>query len=278
MKDLSLFPDENAKKQEERSALSSSPLQAKFKKTRRKSALTTISAEDEMRRVNGMWELNKVMSEKPTAGRSIHILTGGNIDLLSHLLWLLQFWPKVRRVFLSAWAISAVDILMCKRYLEEGTIGTLELLLGDIFPSKYKREWEKLMEMYDAGVITNIYNSAIHSKVMLIDVDDDTKIVIESSANCNMNPRIEQSCVTVSAELFRFYDVYLHGVLDEMNLDSRTFATFMTRASMLGARVEWHNMKKSCEQCKRRNAQAGHPVDDMEIERLAHEFGVWLEH
>lgn len=119
MKDLSLFPDENAKKQEERSALSSSPLQAKFKKTRRKSALTTISTEDEMRRVNGMWELKKVMSDKPIAGRSIHILTGGNIDLLSHLLWLLQFWPKVLRVFLSAWAISAVDILMCKRYLEE---------------------------------------------------------------------------------------------------------------------------------------------------------------
>ena len=67
-------------------------------------------------------------------------------------------------------------------------------------------------------------------------------------------------------------------VLDEMNLDSRTFATFMARAQMLGARVEWHNMKKSCEECKRRNAQAGHPVDDMEIERLAHEFGVWLEH
>ena len=83
MKDLSLFPDETPKKQEERSALSSSPLQAKFKKTRRKSALTTISAEDEMRRVNGMWELNKVMCDKPTAGRSIHILTGGNIDLLA---------------------------------------------------------------------------------------------------------------------------------------------------------------------------------------------------
>lgn len=129
-------------------------------------------------------------------------------------MWIQQHFPKVRRVFLSAWAISAVDILLCKRWLEAGTIGTLELLLGDIFPSKYKKEWEKLMEMYDAGVITNIYNSAIHSKVMLIDVDDKTKIVIESSANCNMNPRIEQSCITVSDELFRFYDVYLHGVLD----------------------------------------------------------------
>ena len=82
MKDLSLFPDENPKKQEERSALSSSPLQAKFKKTRRKSALTTISTEDEMRRVNGMWELTTVMRAKPIAGRRPHILPGGNLDLL----------------------------------------------------------------------------------------------------------------------------------------------------------------------------------------------------
>ena len=215
MKDLSLFPEETGKKREERSALSSSPLQAQFKKTRRKTALTTISTEDEMRRAQGVWELNELMKgDKPTPGRSIHILTGGNVDLLAHLMWIQQHFPKVRRVFLSAWAISAVDILLCKRWLEAGTIGTLELLLGDIFPSKYKKEWEKLMEMYDAGVITNIYNSAIHSKVMLIDVDDKTKIVIESSANCNMNPRIEQSCITVSDELFRFYDVYLHGVLD----------------------------------------------------------------
>ena len=215
MKDLSLFPDETGKKREERSALSSSPLQAQFKKTRRKTELTTIAAADEMRRCDGAYQLRELMKgDRPTAGRSIHILTGGNVDLLSHLMWVMEHWPKIKRVFLSAWAISAVDILLCKRWLEAGQIGTLELLLGDIFPSKYKKEWEKLMEMYDAGVITNIYNSAIHSKVMLIDCEDGTKIVIESSANCNMNPRIEQSCVTVSDELFRFYDVYLHGVLD----------------------------------------------------------------
>ena len=144
----SLFPENEQKVEKtERSALSSSPLQAQFKKTRRKTALTTISTEDEMRRVLGVGELNKVMTEKPTKGRSIHILTGGNVDLLSHLLWVLQFWPKLTRVFLSAWAISGVDILWCKRLLEEKTIGTLELLLGDIFPSKYKQEWAKLMEI-----------------------------------------------------------------------------------------------------------------------------------
>ena len=45
--------------------------------------------------------------------------------------------------------------------------------------------------------------------------EDDTKIVVESSANCNMNPRIEQSVVTVSDELFEFYNTYLHEMFDE---------------------------------------------------------------
>ncbi len=195
-------------------AITSSPVQLQ-KKSRRKTALVDIDIVDEYRRANGVYELCKCMMHEPEQGKSYHILTGGNVDLLAHLQWVQLFWPKVRRVFISAWAISAADIMLCKRWLEDGTIGTLELLLGDIFPSKYKREWEKLMEMYDAGVITNIYNSTIHSKVLLVDVDDDVKVVIESSANCNMNPRIEQSCITRNTQLFDFYDIYLHEVLDD---------------------------------------------------------------
>lgn len=197
-----------------KSSIYSSPVQLQ-KKSRRKSDLTEIEVVDEYRRANGVYELCQHMMTKPEPGKSYHILTGGHIDLLAHLQWVMLHWKKLDRVFISAWAISAPDILLCKRWLEDGTIGTLELLLGDIFPSKYKKEWEKLMEMYDAGIITNIYNSTIHSKVLLIHASDGTKIVIESSANCNMNPRIEQSCVTVSDKLFDFYDIYLHEVLNE---------------------------------------------------------------
>ena len=105
--------------------------------------------------------------------------------------------------------------MLLARKLEAKEITGLEILLGEIFPSKYKQEWEKLMEMYEAGVITDIYKSTIHSKVMLIEAEDGTKLVVESSANCNMNPRIEQSCITISDKLFDFYDVYLHEVLND---------------------------------------------------------------
>ena len=67
-------------------------------------------------------------------------------------------------------------------------------------------------------------------------------------------------------------------VLDECNLNPTTFSVFMARAQMMKCRVEWHNMNVSLDEAKRRNARLGHPVDDMEIERLAHEYAVWLEH
>ncbi len=193
--------------------LKNSPV--KVVKNRRTTELVEIDTIDEYRRVNGVYELCKCMMDKPIAGKSYHILSGGNVDLIAHLRWLMLHWKRIKRVFISAWAISGVDILLCKRWLEDGEIGELELLLGDVFPSKYKMEWQKLMEMYDAGIITNIYKSTIHSKVMLILADDGTKIVIESSANCNMNPRIEQSCVSVSDKLFDFYDIYLHEILND---------------------------------------------------------------
>jgi len=66
-------------------------------------------------------------------------------------------------------------------------------------------------------------------------------------------------------------------VLDEENLNGFEVGIFMTRARMLKCHVEWHNMRQTVEECKRRNAERGHPVDDMEIERLAREFAAALK-
>ena len=186
-----------------------------IKKLRRITDLTVISAEDEMRRAYGVGELVKLMSDKPVPGKSYHIITGGAIDLICHLYWLLRHWPHMKKVLISAWAISGRDILFLEKLLKDGQIDRVELLVGDIFPTKYKMEWKKLMEIYDSGGISAVYKSTIHSKLLLMEADDGTKLVIESSANCNMNPRVEQSCVTVSEKLYDFYFTYLHEMFDE---------------------------------------------------------------
>lgn len=186
-----------------------------IKKLRRITDLTVVSAEDEMRRAYGVGELVKLMSDKPVPGKSYHIITGGAIDLICHLYWLLRHWPHMKKVLISAWAISGRDILFLEKLLKDGQIDRVELLVGDIFPTKYKMEWKKLMEIYDSGGISAVYKSTIHSKLLLMEADDGTKLVIESSANCNMNPRVEQSCVTVSEKLYDFYFTYLHEMFDE---------------------------------------------------------------
>lgn len=186
-----------------------------IKKLRRITDLTVVSAEDEMRRAYGVGELVKLMSDKPVPGKSYHIITGGAIDLICHLYWLLRHWLHMKKVLISAWAISGRDILFLEKLLKDGQIDRVELLVGDIFPTKYKMEWKKLMEIYDSGGISAVYKSTIHSKLLLMEADDGTKLVIESSANCNMNPRVEQSCVTVSEKLYDFYFTYLHEMFDE---------------------------------------------------------------
>jgi hypothetical protein len=206
-----------------------SPLHKKSK-NRRVTELIDINPVDEYRRAFGVYQLCQCMMSKPEPGHAYHIITGGNVDLLAHLQWVMLHWPKIKHVFLSCWAISSPDILLLARMLDEKKIGTLELLLGEIFPTKFKMEWKKLMEMYDAGVITNIFQSTIHSKVMLIHCDDDTKIVIESSANCNMNPRVEQSCVTLNDDLYDFYYSYLHAIID--NEEARYVARETTKKVM----------------------------------------------
>lgn len=119
-----LFSDDLIKS----STLNSSPIgtgdKTKKKKTRRKTEVLELNPVDEYRRVFGVYQLMQQMgTEKPKPGHSYHIISGGHVDLLAHLQWIFLHWHHVRRVFISAWAISSADILLCARYLEEGTVG-----------------------------------------------------------------------------------------------------------------------------------------------------------
>lgn len=191
------------------------PVAVTHGKSRRKTALQEIEIIDEYRRANGTYELCKLMMTPPQPGKSYHVLTGGNIDLVSYLQWLMLFWKKIDRVFVTAFVMSGVEIQQFRQWMEGGCIGTVEVVLSDIFPRQYKVEWEALVTMYEQGLIGSIFTSKTHAKIMLIQASDGTKIVIESSANCNMNPRIEQSCITVNPDLFDFYDVYLHEIMND---------------------------------------------------------------
>lgn len=184
-------------------------------KVRRITELTEITEQDEFRFVFGINQLVKCMNRKPADGKSYHILSGGLVDLLCHVVWLLKYYSKIKYLFISAWAISGSNILFLEKLHKEKKIDQCDVLVGDIFPVKYKMEWKKLIELQQKGFVRNVYKSTIHSKILLIETSDGDKIVVESSANCNMNPRVEQSCVTKSDKLFNFYYTYFMELFEK---------------------------------------------------------------
>ena len=206
--------------------------------------LIEITDEALVRRIDGMHQLLQFRDTPPSEGKSYHILTNGNIDLLSVVMWLMTFWQEVDNLFLSAWTISYNDLLYVRDKIGEGSISKFSLILGDVFKSRYKTEWKEVLKMLEEGKIGNVYLSKIHSKIVLFQSSDGKKVVVESSANCNMNPRMEQHTVTVSSELYEFYLAHFEEkILEEETLncarnvvklmnDGQTDITSAERASL----------------------------------------------
>lgn len=190
----------------------------KKKKVRRVVQVTELSDEAECRICQGAWQLMNVMGGvKPESGKSYHILSGGKVDMLAHVPWLLVHYRNIRRLTVSSWAISADNICYLEKLARDGDVGWVRLIVGDVYSSSYKMEWEKVMNLYEEGVLGEVIKGAIHAKLLLLETEGGEKIVVEGSANCNMNPRIEQSCVSVSATLYDFYENYIREVRDQQD-------------------------------------------------------------
>lgn len=191
----------------------------KTKNHRRTTELMKVKETLYWRKAYGLANLLEVMRlEKPQQGCAYHIISGGNVDLLCHLQWLLLHFPRLQRVFVSAWAVSGADILLLEEMVLKNKIHTLDVLVGDIFPKQYKFEYQKLESMQAAGLVRALYSSTIHSKFIMATDGDQMWAVCESSANCNMNPRIEQTVMTFDRGLYDFYDRYYSNLFAQEDI------------------------------------------------------------
>jgi hypothetical protein len=126
-----------------------------------------------------------------------HILAG--TTHLDHLL-------------MSTWCIAKNDLAEITAWLEAGRIEQFDLYAGEIFPGSYGDEYEQVMRMVQAfGVKLVIAKN--HSKVTLAsNAAEDYYLSIESSANVNTNPRIEQSTIHANRKLYDFYLEFFDGI------------------------------------------------------------------
>lgn len=163
-----------------------------------------------MRRANAEATLAEILPAKIAPGESWHVISRGDIDSLSYLRHILAGVSHLDHVLMSTWCIAKNDLTEISAWLDAGRIEQFDLYAGEIFPGSYGDEYEQFMKMCDLYGCRLIV-AKNHSKVTLC-AGDDYRVVIESSANVNTNPRIEQSTLHNNAELHAFYLEFFNGV------------------------------------------------------------------
>lgn len=163
-----------------------------------------------MRRANAEATLAEILPATIAPGESWHVMSRGDIDSLSYVRHVLAGVSHLDHLLMSTWCIAKNDLTEIANWLDSGRVEQFDLYAGEIFPGSYGDEYEQMLAMcenYGARLVI----AKNHSKVTLCSVDD-YKIVIESSANVNTNPRIEQSALHHNADLHGFYLEFFNGV------------------------------------------------------------------
>lgn len=163
-----------------------------------------------MRRANAEATLAEILPARIEPGDSWHVASRGDIDSLSYVRHILAGVPYLEHVLMSTWCIAKNDLTEIATWLDAGKIEQFDLYAGEIFPGSYGDEYEQFTSMcalYGCRLVV----AKNHSKVTLCALGD-YKIVIESSANVNTNPRIEQSAIHHEAGLHAFYMEFFCGI------------------------------------------------------------------
>lgn len=168
-------------------------------------------------RLNSERMLEDILPLEVEQGASYHVISNGDIDSFSYLMWILRM-QKVRRLLCSTWCMARLDIEEFHRQIMLGRIGELSFYVGEIFPGSYPEEYAEICEVCrDSGGRVAVFRN--HSKVMA-GYGEKFGFVIESSANINTNPRTEQTVITINKELADFYFEF-YGKITSFDKDWR---------------------------------------------------------
>lgn len=166
-----------------------------------------------LRRANSETHLAEILPEIEMEA-SYHIISRGDIDSMTYLVHLLKAGGPIDTLTLSTWCMAMPDVDEIDNAIDTGMIGHCHFCIGEIFPGQYPEEYDMLRQIETTGKV-RVTVARNHSKVMLGAAPDrGWYFVIESSANANTNPRIEQTAIHMSKDLHDFYQEFFDSLKD----------------------------------------------------------------
>lgn len=176
-----------------------------------KSGTTAIKRKNRhlTRRAKSEEVLRSVLPDYVDTGDSYHVMSSGDVDSMSFMTFYMVNYT-FDDVLISTWVIADSDIDNLIDLMKNGRIKKLKLCLGEIYPGTYPAEYSRLLKMRDEFNFQMVV-ARNHSKIMLMK-NSDMDLVIESSANVNTNPRMEQTAIHNDKGLYDFYNEFFAGV------------------------------------------------------------------
>lgn len=157
------------------------------------------------RRVRNDAELQRLLPATVSAGDSWHVLSTGDIDVLSFMRHLIAGCGHVDRALVTTWRINRDDLEQIQAWLDAGHIERFDLIIDQRFGRLAPDEYQ-LAQQIAADYGGSVHCCLNHAKVTLLSAPHAGQwLVVESSANVNTNHRLEQTALHNSRALFDFY-------------------------------------------------------------------------
>lgn len=162
------------------------------------------------RRASSESKLLDIMDRDFVPGQSFHVMSAGDVDSLSFLKHIVR-QQALRYCLFSTWCMADDDVLQFREWIVAGKIARLDCYVGEIFPGSYPNPYKLLKDVLTIRPGGRICIARNHSKVYA-GIGDKFAFSIESSANINTNPRMENTTVTCGVDAFAFHKAWFDGI------------------------------------------------------------------
>lgn len=153
----------------------------------------------------------EIFNTLPTPGESLHAISNGSFDYFNLCsVFLDHIGGHTDAFYGSTWTMSRPNVLDLLKMYDDGKIGAMAILTGVYFKRRESAVYATLLEGLQArGQRFIAFEN--HAKVMLLN-SGPHYLAIEGSANFTANPRLEQTVITNSYDVWEFHRDWMEAM------------------------------------------------------------------
>jgi hypothetical protein len=154
------------------------------------------------------------LGQIPGPGQAIHIVAA-NMALFDFLPGILaQAAPAtITHAALSTLSVSKANVTALAQMLDAGTLGALDLLVGDYLAKTSPKIYGYALEALASRPNVRMHACRTHAKVLAARLSDGRHVTLESSANLRSCKNVEQATATAAGAVYAFHAAWIEAVL-----------------------------------------------------------------